>query len=175
MRGITRTTSRRKNNGPIIHKTQRGNLMSVVQSNVKCPQCEFVEADSCFDCRARTNEVMCRRCGYTEHDGPVLDESGVCGWKNEAKYGAGALWCRGTDGNGVFASYYLGSVKAVTEAEKWLRECLAAGEVDPTDSYLTRWNKVAKRIELVLGSFYIWPKDPESSQDIQSLHEIDSL
>jgi hypothetical protein len=149
--------------------------MSVVQSNVKCPQCEFAEADSCFDWRARTNDVMCRRCGYTEQDGPVLDESGVCGWKNEAKYGAGALWYRGADGNGAFAARYLGSVEAVTEAEKWLRERLAAGEVDPAVSYLTRWNKQTKQIELVLGSFYLWPKDPNPSREIQSLDEIDGL
>jgi hypothetical protein len=150
--------------------------MSVVQSNVKCPQCEFIEADSCFDCRARTNGVMCRRCDYTEHDGPVRDESGaVCGWKNEAKYGAGALSYRGTDGNGVVACSYLSSVGAVTEAEKWLRERLAAGEVDRLVSYLTRWNKRAKQIELVLGSFYLWPEDPEPSQEIQSLDEIEGL
>jgi predicted RNA-binding Zn-ribbon protein involved in translation (DUF1610 family) len=128
--------------------------MSEVQSSVKCPQCEFVEADECFDCRARTNDVTCRRCGYTEHDGPVHDESGaVRGWKNEAKYGAGALFYRGTDGNGVFVCRYLESVEAVTEAEKWLRERLAAGEVDSSVSYLTRWNDKTKKIEVVLGSF----------------------
>ena len=129
--------------------------MSTGQSEVECPQCEFVEADSEFDCRRLTYDVRCRRCGYTEHKGWVFDESGeACGWKAEAKFGSGALWYRGT-GSNVFHWQCLWTAGAVTEAEKFLREGLAAGEVDSTVSYLTRWNEQARQIELVLGSFYL--------------------
>jgi hypothetical protein len=85
------------------------------------------------------------------------------GMEEETKCGAGALWYRWTDGI-AFTSYYLHSVKEVADAEKWLRERLAAGEIDPSVSYLTRWNKKTKQVEIVLGNFYVWPKDPESSQ-----------
>jgi|HubBroStandDraft_2_1064218.scaffolds.fasta_scaffold1514125_1 hypothetical protein len=44
------------------------------------------------------------------------------------------------------------------EAEQWLRERLAEGEVEPQNSYLTRWNMETKQVELVIGKLHEWPE-----------------
>lgn len=91
----------------------------------------------------------------------MVDKSGgIYGWKNDVKYGAGALLYSSISSKGRFATSCLHSVEDVTEAEKWLREGLAAGQLDPTVPYLTRWNKHTKQIEVVVGSLYIWWDDP---------------
>jgi hypothetical protein len=39
-----------------------------------------------------------------------------------------------------------------------LRERLAEGEVEPQNSYLTRWNMETKQVELVIGKLHEWPE-----------------
>ena len=120
--------------------------MSELTWFVKCPQCEYAQADALFHNRRNTSDIMCRRCGYVEHAGPLEDKSGEeCGWKHEAKYGTGALGYDNT-------FRMLHSEEAVTEAVNWLRAALANGQFDPTICYVTRWNKQGKQVEVVVGS-----------------------
>jgi len=76
---------------------------------------------------------------------------------HEINEGFGALFY-GSLGGGGFASSCLRSAQELAKAERWLREALAKGEVKPKNSYLTRWNKETKWVELVVGEFYEWPE-----------------
>jgi hypothetical protein len=53
----------------------------------------------------------------------------------------------------------------VADAEKWLSEQLAKGDVEPQSSYLTRWNNETKQIELVIGKFYEGTESDESAEE----------
>ncbi len=68
------------------------------------------------------------------------------------------MWYSGKD-RGVFCSNSLNTAKQVLEAERWLREALDKGQIDPEVSYLTRWNHETKQVELVIGKFYEWAED----------------
>lgn len=48
-------------------------------------------------------------------------------------------------GGGEFANSCLHSTPVLFDAERWLRERLAKGEVELQKSYLTRWNKETKQ------------------------------
>ena len=127
--------------------------MSSVQDLIECPQCGYKEADYLYYCKIGENMTTCRRCGYHESWTVKRDKGrNPCGWIHEIDYGCGALWYRATGGT-AFASYGLRSVQELAKAERWLRKRLAKKQVEPP-SYLTRWNKETKQVELVIGEFY---------------------
>jgi hypothetical protein len=102
---------------------------------MNCPQCEFPQA-LVFDGGTYDHEIQCRNCGYENRDGEVLEGAGACG-------------CYGADGSGVF--YCLHSAEQIAAAVEGMREGFAVGKPDPKLSYVTRWNKTTKRLEVVLG------------------------
>ena len=128
--------------------------MSVVyDERTKCPQCGYPEALSEYDCCAYSSGIMCWRCGFEESDGPVRDAGGqITGWKREAKYGAGAMWCGNKPGGGGVA-YCWHEAQEIAESEAWLREQIASGTYSGTASYLTRWNEDTQQVEVVIGRF----------------------
>jgi hypothetical protein len=67
--------------------------------------------------------------------------------------GAGVLFYRWKGGIG-YTSSYLATQEEVTEAEQWLREKLAAGQVRPSSAYVSRWNKEANAVEIVIGQLF---------------------
>lgn len=126
--------------------------MSTVSDLVKCPQCGYEEADYEFNCRTRGEETLCNRCGYRESWEAKRDEDGqLLGWKHDISQGAGALWYRPTEGI-AYACHSLHSANELAEAERWLKERLAAGTVEEDTARLTRWNKETRSVELVLGT-----------------------
>jgi hypothetical protein len=137
--------------------------MSSVQDLIECPQCGYKEADYIYYCRIGDDTTSCRRCGYHESWTAKHDQGGShCGWKHEIDQGFGALCYRGTGEIG-FAACNMRSAQELAEAETWLRERLAKGEVEPESSYLTRWNKETKQIEFVIGKFHEWSQLDERS------------
>jgi hypothetical protein len=132
--------------------------MSSVQDLIKCKQCGYKEADYLYYCRIGEDVTTCRRCGFHESWTAKRDQDGVpCGWLHEIDEGFGALFYR-LKGAGGFANGCMRSANELAEAERWLRERLAKGEVEPQDSYLTRWNRETMQVELVVGEFYEWPE-----------------
>ena len=140
--------------------------MSTVSDQIECPQCGYSEADHEFNCRSCGEVTMCKRCGYYECRDAKYDEDGnPCGWKHEISRGAGALWYRGP-GQGVFCGRFFNTVKEVLEAERWLREGLDKGQVDPDVSYLTRWNGDTKQVEFIIGKFYESAEDDANESEV---------
>ena len=132
--------------------------MATVSDYIECPQCSYGGASYEFNCRDCSEITMCRRCGYHESWEPKYDEGeNPCGWKHEISRGAGALWYS-SKGRGIFCSNSFNTPKEVLEAERWLREALDQGQVDPEVSYLTKWNREAKQVEFVVGRFYESPE-----------------
>jgi hypothetical protein len=132
--------------------------MSSVHDQIECRQCAYQQADYEYYCRIGEDVTICRRCGYHESWTAKRDQEGMpCGWTHEIDRGFGALWY-GKKGFGGFGNSCLRSAQELAEAEQWLRERLAKGEVEPQNSYLTRWNKETKQVELVIGEFYEWPE-----------------
>ena len=135
--------------------------MSSVQSFVKCPQCGYEQADELYRCCTDESVTSCRRCGYYECWDAKYDEDGdFCGWKHEINKGAGALWGRGT-GQDILSGHFYNTQKEVLDAERWLREALDKGQVDPDVSYLTKWNRETRQVEFIIGKFYEWPEPDE--------------
>jgi len=133
--------------------------MSSVLDQIECRQCGYKAADYEYRCRSCEEVTTCRRCGFHESWTLKRNQEDVpCGWIHEIDEGFGALFYRPIDGAG-FASHCLCSAQEVANAEGWLRELLAKGEVDAQNSYLTRWNKETKQVDLVVGEFYEWPED----------------
>jgi len=127
--------------------------MSIVSEAVKCPQCGDEEADHEFNCKTSEEETLCPQCGYRGSWAAKRDEDGqFLGWKHEITQGVGVLWYRPADGI-AFACHSLHTPNDLAKAERWLQEQLAAGTVDHDTARLTRWNKDAGRVELVVGTF----------------------
>lgn len=136
--------------------------MSSVQDQIKCPQCKYPEADYVYYCRIGEDLTICRRCGYHESWTAKRSPEGIpCGWVHEIDEGFGALWYT-LKGAAVFSSVCLRSAEGLAEAEAWLRERLAKDEVESKNSYLTRWNKESRKIEVVIGEFNKWDEVCES-------------
>jgi hypothetical protein len=134
--------------------------MSSVQDLIKCKLCGYKEADYLYYCRIAEDRTTCRRCGYHESWTAKRDQEGIpCGWIHEIDHGFGVLFYSPTGGGGGgFTTSCLHSDQELANAEQWLRERLAKGEVEPKSSYLTRWNRETKQVELVIGEFYEWPE-----------------
>ena len=127
--------------------------MSSVLDQIECRQCGYKQADYQYYCRIAEDVTICRHCGYHESWTAKRDQDGMpCGWTHEIDQGFGALWYT-KKGSSEFANSCLRSAQELAEAEQWLRERLAKGEVEPQNSYLTRWNKETKQVELVIGEY----------------------
>jgi len=125
--------------------------VSSVLDLIECKQCGYEEADYEFYCRTCEDVTTCRHCGYHERWTAKCDEEGKpCGWKHEIDFGFGALWY-GSKDQGLFTSHCLHSAQELADAETWLREQLAKGEIEHDVAYLTRWNKQTRELELIVG------------------------
>jgi hypothetical protein len=129
--------------------------MTIVTDYKQCRQCGFERADYELDCSTSEERVDCRKCGHSEAMARVEDDGKVT-WKHVVREGSGVL---AYDSGHAFVARYLYSEEDVLWAEGWLRERLAAGEVDARSAYLTRWNGEKKAVEFVIGSFYESPAD----------------
>jgi predicted RNA-binding Zn-ribbon protein involved in translation (DUF1610 family) len=132
--------------------------MTSVQDVITCPQCGYEQVDYVYNCRTSEDTTSCRRCGYHEcWDAQYDEDNTFSGWIHRIERGAGALWYQGIGQVGM-CGHFLNKGKEVADAEKWLREALDKGQVDPDVSYLTRWNREANQVEFVIGEFYDWPE-----------------
>ncbi|SPE25288.1 hypothetical protein SBA5_490063 [Candidatus Sulfotelmatomonas gaucii] len=127
--------------------------MSSVLDYRKCPQCKFEQADFEYNCRTFEEYLQCRMCGYCEVVDREIDNEGKVTYKHKINEGAGALFYRWQGAIG-YTSYFLSTQEEVTEAEQWLREKLAAGQVRPSSAYVSRWDKETRSVEFVIGRLF---------------------
>ncbi|MGB8028373.1 MAG: hypothetical protein WCF30_01805 [Terracidiphilus sp.] len=126
--------------------------MSSVLDYRQCPQCKCEQADCEYNCRTFEEYLQCRKCGYSESVDREEGSEGKETYKPKVVEGAGALFYRWY-GAIAYTCYYLATQEEVAEAEQWLREKLAAGQVRPSSAYLSRWDKEAKAVKFVIGDF----------------------
>jgi hypothetical protein len=149
--------------------------MSSVLDQIECPQCGYKQADYEYYCRVGDDVTKCRRCGYNESWTSKRDKEGKpSGWTHQIVRSFGALWYRSTDGSG-FVSQCFHSTQELADAESWLRERLAKGDVESQTSYLSRWNSESKQIELAIGQFYDWPETAAPDTHCEQAQEISGL
>jgi len=127
--------------------------MSTVMDYQQCPQCKFEQADREYNCRTFEEYLQCRKCGYSESVNREEGSEGKVTYKHKITEGAGVLFYR-RKGAIAYASCYLAAQEEVAEAEQWLREKLAAGQIRPGSAYLSRWNKETESVEFVIGRLY---------------------
>ena len=127
--------------------------MSYVLDYMKCPQCGYEIADTEFNCRTSEQSLTCRKCGYCESTDAKWEGENLVGYTHNVKEGAGALLYRRKGAIG-YAAYHLATPQEVADAEKWLREKLADGEVRPSSAYVSRWNGEANTVEFLVGRFF---------------------
>jgi len=127
--------------------------MSIVVEHIKCPQCEYGQADHQLNRRSKEFLIFCVRCGYFECMERKRDDNGYyCAWEHEINHGAGALrYC--LVGHPIAGGKFLHTRTDVAKAEQWLRVYVQKGQLDPAESYLTRWNDETKQVETVIGKF----------------------
>jgi hypothetical protein len=133
--------------------------MSIVQSSVRCPQCEYAEAAKWIDRGDSTWNITCRRCGYYEFERRDCNKVGQAQWTHRVFRGAGCKWFQPTDEIGFIVERQ-DTPADVVRAERWLLDQLEAGRVENT-AYLTRWNDEAKQVEMVVGEFYLFQEEIE--------------
>ncbi len=156
--------------------------MSSVSDYQQCPQCKFEEADREYNCRTFEEYLQCRKCGYSESVDREEDSEGKATYKHKVVEGAGALFYR-WKGAIAYASCYLATDEDVTEAEQWLQERLAAGQIRPGSAYLSRWNKETRSVEFIVGRFYEFsiydPDDentePEGPDDLRPFQMVEKI
>lgn len=120
---------------------------------MKCTQCGYDEAETEFNCRTSEESVQCRKCGYCESTDAKWEGENLVGYTHQVTQGAGALFFR-RKGAIWYTSYFLATQQEVTDAEKWLREKLACGEVRHSSAYVSRWNEEANAVEFLVGRFF---------------------
>src|ERR1017187_7183484 len=130
--------------------------MSEVPEFIECPQCGFESMDYIYTYQRAKDVTMCRRCGYYQHrDGKDHKGGDRRDWYKSVRAGNGVLFCRYTGQRAVRG----GSCTTGTEAldvERWLRDAINKGEVDPDTSYLTRLNSETDQVEFIVGRFCEW-------------------
>ncbi len=126
--------------------------MSTLMDYIQCPQCGYEQADTEFDCRTTEERTNCRKCGFSEYVDREADSEGKFAFKHQVVEGAGVLFYR-WKGAIAYTCHYLAAQEKVIEAEKWLLEKLAAGQMRPGSAYLSRWDKEANAVEFVVGHF----------------------
>jgi sarcosine oxidase delta subunit len=127
--------------------------MSYVLDCMKCPQCGYEEADSEFNCRTSEQSVRCRKCGYSESTDAKWEGESLVGYTHQVTQGAGALFYRWKGAIG-YTAYFLATKQEATDADKWLRERLACGEVRPSSAYVSRWDGEVSAVEFLVGKFF---------------------
>lgn len=125
--------------------------MSSVSDYVTCKQCGFEEAYYDFNCNTNEWDVSCGRCGYYAAAKRHEDNDGKVTWTYPEEQGVGVLFYHCVDSL-PYVHQPLSSKESVEDAEKWLRERIAAGKVEANSGYLTRWNEEKKVVEFVIGS-----------------------
>ncbi len=156
--------------------------MSSVLDYRQCPQCRYERADSEFNCRTYEEHTNCQRCGFSEYVEREKDSEGTVAFTHRVIEGAGVLFYR-WKGGGVYTYCCLGTQEEVARAERWLREKLAAGEVRAGSAYVTRWDKEANAVKVVIGHFFeisgYDPDDelpePEGPSDLRQFQLIESI
>lgn len=147
------------------HFESSGMILEIYPRATKCAQCGNPQACEFYDeyCTVEAVEILCRRCGHTEYTGTVVNdkEAEPCGWKHEVNYGAGFLQFR-PKGQRRSIGKPLHTAKQVDDAERLVREKLAKGDYGAHGTYLTRWNRTSRQVEIVIGA----PRsDPEFGSD----------
>ena len=140
--------------------------MSGVSDYVRCEQCGFEHASYDLDCDTSAASVTCRMCGFYTACERAVGSEGKVTWSYPEQQGFGVLFYSPKNGCGC-AAHHLDSEESVQNAERWLRKEIAAGEVEASGSYLTRWNPATKSVEFVIGS----PDTPEP-KGRKKKHEI---
>lgn len=131
-----------------------------------CPQCggvafnEFCssgeEFEYCFRC-GRWSEYRFPDEGEKEYDSGFVDESGA---------GLGRCMIMSTSSVGKFFSL---SEPYSDDIEKWYMETMAKEDVDPENSYLTRWDEETGQAVVVHG------KDPRLYDDFEKEEDEECL
>jgi hypothetical protein len=132
------------------HAVKQSTMSTVYEPNL-CPQCRSHSAK--FEHHRRTGgyEIACGCCGRRECHHPKRDEEGsYCGFQHEVWQGAGVLFFRHA-GEHFFRRHLLNTPGEVIAADRWLRERLSAGAVDPETACLTCWDDQTQCVEVVVG------------------------
>lgn len=156
--------------------------MSSVLDFTRCPQCGYEQADTEFDCRTSEQSTNCRRCGFSEYVEWEKDNEGKFAFKHRVVEGAGVLFYR-WKGAIAYTCNYFAKQEDVTEAEQWLREKLAAGQIRPGSAYLSRWNKETQSADFVIGRLFGFsnydPDDenaePEGPDDLRPFQLVEKI
>jgi hypothetical protein len=127
--------------------------MSSISDYVKCKQCGFESAYYDLNCRSSEWDVSCGKCGYYAAAERHEDSDGKITWTYPEEQGFGVLFYHGVN-DLPYCHHPLHSKESVEDAEKWLREQVASGEVETDCSYLSRWNPETMTVEFVIGTFY---------------------
>lgn len=125
--------------------------MSMNETLVKCPQCNFDKADY-REASDLSWEITCRCCGYQAESHPDYENGKCIGRTQQIRAGVGALCCYKVD-NHKYTLAYLHTLKEWRQARQWLAEQLEIAPVDPTETYLTRWSPRTKSVRAVFGLF----------------------
>lgn len=125
--------------------------MCVVFEPQKCAQCGSHSSSFTQDHRSGGYETACGRCGSRERHESLLDDEGFYrGFRHEASQGFGVLFYRLVGGH-EFYSHLLNTPRETIDAERWLRERLDTGIIDPQTACLTRWDDETNQVEVVVG------------------------
>ena len=129
--------------------------MSSYLSFYKCPQCGGVVYNETYSTDGE--DEFCYRCGrWVDIHLPKTDEEKAQLPEGEEFLqlkgnGLGRCMIMGTNGSGRSFSLLEPYSEAI---EKWYMEMMAQADVDPEESYLTRWDEETKQVVVVHG------KDP---------------
>ncbi len=125
--------------------------MSTIYEPTLCPQCRSHSAKFEQDRHAGGYDIRCSHCGHHETHRLDYDEEGIySGYTHVVRKGAGILFFRHA-GEHFFHRHLLNTPKEVIAAERWLRERLSAGTVDPETAFLTRWDGEANGVKVMVG------------------------
>src|ERR1700688_1194830 len=126
--------------------------MATVMDHEQFKQCGYALGDYEFNMRMDEWNFDCRRCDYGESLKRIEDKDGNrVGWRHGTFDGHGAVWAT-SPGGGVSTFYGLRSAQEVETMAQKMRDGIAKGELDAAQSYVSRWDAEAKRVEVVAGS-----------------------
>src|ERR1019366_9614749 len=113
--------------------TEYGAKMSSVSDYVRCEQCGFESAYYDFNCGSNEWDVSCGKCGYYSAAERHEDCDRKVTWTYPEEQGCGVLFYHCVN-DLPYCHHPLHSKESVEDAEKWLREKLACGDVDASCS-----------------------------------------
>lgn len=82
-----------------------------------------------MDCDTGESTLDCRSCGHSDVVERVVTDGKIT-WRHLVAPGFGAMWHGHIDG-GSWQANYLHDEDGVIEAERWLRNEMAAGKIAP--------------------------------------------